>query len=695
MIACLLAFANPLASAGEIVRTPNVEAELVAERAAVAPGETIRIALRQKIRDGWHTYWRNAGDAGEPTRIHWLEVGDAEIGDVIWPLPRRITIDEVITNYGFMGEVLLPMTLTVPADAAPGTDLHLVGHATWLVCEDICIPEDARLSLTLPIEAGSTLRAPKWGRAIEQAVADAPAPSGFDAGLDRVGEAVRLTVASPALGALIAGGDLKNPYFFPYSGAAIDHNAAQPARFAKSGLALDLTPAFGLRDDLVDTPGVLAFEERRAGRWARRGVEIDARPGAAAIGAAVAPPKGAAGRIGVGRALVFAFLGGLILNLMPCVFPVLSIKALGVAQRAHEEGGALRRHGLLFLAGVMFSFLALAGALLALKAAGSAIGWGYQLQTPVVIAGLALLFFAIGLNLLGFFDIGTRLQGAGGRLTAAGGDTGAFFTGVLAVVVASPCTAPFMGAAVGFAVVQPALIAMSVFALLGLGLAAPFVALSFAPGLAGLLPRPGPWMVRVKQFLSIPMFATVAWLVWVLDVQAGGAAVAALAAMAALAVAVWLGRTGRRAAAAVAIAAALTATAATAMLGRGGRSDAAVALSQTAWSPEKVAALRAAGRPVFVDFTAAWCITCQYNKRTVLTRPDVARAFEKYDVAFLTADWTARDPVIAETLLAHGRSGVPLYLVYPPGEDGEPIVLAPLLTEGRVIEAVADVAGRR
>jgi thiol:disulfide interchange protein DsbD len=395
--------------------------------------------------------------------------------------------------------------------------------------------------------------------------------------------------------------------------------------------------------------------------------------------------------------LLGAVIGGLILNLMPCVFPVLFIKALGFAKRAHDAPGEVRRHGLVFLAGVLSTFLLLAGALIGLKAAGQQVGWGFQLQDPVFVAALALLMFTIGLNLMGAFEIGGGLQNLGSGLAAKGGDIGAFFTGVLAVVVATPCTAPFMAGAVGFALAQPAWASLAVFAALGVGLALPFVALSFAPGLLRLLPKPGPWMDTLKQLFAFPMFLTAVWLVWTLAQQSGAAGVGlVLLAMTALGFGVWVlratsGRTGvgawvGRGAAALFVIAALAGVA-----GQRGAVPAAEAASlaaveEAAWSPEKVASLRAEGKSVFVDFTAAWCITCQFNKRVALTVLEVQAAFAAKNVVFLTADWTNRDDVIAAELERHGRSGVPLYLLY--GPSGEPMILPQLLTPDIVIAAV-------
>lgn len=727
-----LGLASPVAGAeGAVVKTDNVEARLVAERNGVAPGETIHVALHKIIRPRWHTYWRNPGDAGEPTRIEWTLPEGFSAGDIVWPLPKAIQLEGVLTNYGFEGALVLPVPITAPKDLAAGEAVTLKAFASWLVCEDICIPEEAELAITLQALEAPGAPDARWAKPIAAVLAATPRDEGFQAGLSRQGEAVRLAVAHPSLAAAIAEDRLRKPAFFPYLGTVIDHNAPQPAALRGAGLALDLKHGFALEKELVAVAGALVFEEKGESGWSRRGVEITATPGADPLDGAAAPaqaPPGGGARaasgadapgpakpLGGGPArsffdggggllgyLIGAFLGGLLLNLMPCVFPVLSIKALSLVNKAHGAPAAARAQGLAFLAGVLATFLGLAGALLAFKAAGAQIGWGFQLQSPVVVALLALVMFAIGLNLLGWFEIGASVQGMGAGLAAQGGLAGAFFTGVLAVAVAAPCTAPFMAGALGFALVQPAPVALAVFAALGLGLAAPFVLLAFAPALGRMLPRPGAWMVRFKEILAFPMLGAAAWLVWVLAEGRSGAmgVAAALAAMLAFAFAVWLFKTTAQARGAwpilgragglAGIAAALALAAAPAALAP--TAAAAAGAAAGVWSPDKVAQLRAEGKAVFVDFTAAWCITCQVNKKIALETKRVQAAFAAKGVTFLTADWTDRDPVIAAALSEHGRSGVPLYLLYP-AAGGEPMVLPQLLTEGLVIDAIERAAG--
>ena len=661
----------------------NVQAQLVSSRAAIAPGETFTVALRQSIRPGWHTYWRNPGDSGIPTSLKWSLPKGFTAGEIEWPAPREIKV-ETLVNYGYEGEVLLPVELTAPKDAAGVA--HLTAHALWLVCADICIPEETDLALDMPLRAQGA-DDPVWAPKLAAARAAIPKPAPIDASLVKRGNAWALDLAGGPLAPLLSARAIRAPAFFPFAGDAIDHAAPQKPRVAVDGVELMLTAA--PNSDLGAGPlvGVVTFEKKTEAGWTPAGYQISAKPAAAS-----AADGSGATSLGLIAALGFALLGGVILNLMPCVFPVLSMKALALARTDPHEA---RRHGAFFLGGVMATFIALAGLLIALQAAGAEIGWGFQLQEPLVVAALGLLFFAIALNLLGAYEIGGTAQGLGAGLASRGGDAGAFFTGALAVVAATPCTAPFMGAALGFAATQPALISLGVFAALGLGFALPFVLIGTAPPLRRLIPKPGPWMDAFKQFLAFPMFAAAIWLVWVLTQQAGAnGLLAMLAAFLGFGFAVWaVRRLKNRVSRWTAIVAGVVV-----ILGAGVgvahavATGAAVAarpgtLAAELWSPARVADLRAAGTPVFVDFTAAWCVTCQVNEQVALDTPDVARAFAKRGIVYLRADWTKRDGEIAAALKEHGRVGVPLYLFYPAGASA-PKILPQLLTPGIVLDAV-------
>lgn len=683
-----------------VVKTENVEARLVADVEAAAPGSVIHVALVQTIRPGWHTYWRNPGDSGEATGISWSLPQGWTADAIIWPKPEIFRLGP-LANYGFKDTVILASALTVPADAAPGTIARVEAAATWLVCEEICIPEEGTLSLAVPVAAQSRPDG-DWGARIAQTIAAAPRPISAEARFTPATGAPVLSVTGAGLGGA------KAAHFFPYSGTLIDHAAPQSLRTGAEGLALTLkdAPVAAPLDPGAPVEGLLVWTDAQGREQAGVITAQVGDPLAATADRAVAQAAGAAAGASAGgltalSALLFAFLGGLILNLMPCVFPVLSLKALGFAQKAHAEAGAIHRQGLFFLAGVMATFLALAGALIGLQAAGQAIGWGFQLQSPPVVIGLAVVMFLIGLNMLGAFEVGGGFMNAGGALAQKGGDAGAFFTGALAVIVASPCTAPFMGGALAFAAVQPPAVALGVFAALGLGFAAPFVALSFAPGLLKRLPKPGLWMDRFRQALAFPMFGAAIWLAWVATVQAGpSGALAVLAAMLAAGFAVWLfrvteGGDGLLKAAwrGVGVLAALLVFGFGANAARPVAAEAAAsstaegALEKTAWSPEALARLRAEGKPVFVNFTAAWCVTCKVNEATTLTQASVVEAFEQAGVVYLEADWTNRNAEIASALAEHGRNGVPLYLYYAPGAS-EPQILPQVLTAGLVQQAV-------
>lgn len=697
----------------QTVRTENVETEIVSARAAVAPGETVTLVLRQKIRPGWHIYWLNPGDSGEPTRLTWSLPPGFAAGPLLHPAPRIERLGP-ITTYVHDGEVLYPLALQVPADAQVGVTATLSVKATWLVCDEICIPEEGALRVSLPVraEGRDDTRGSKLAEEAVAALPEGATQLGFDFA---AGETIRLAfpqtgAGANAITAAIDARRLRNPVYFPYAQSLIDHAAPQKTVIGDGAVRFEIPLSLSFNSADAKGEGLLVAEIEEGGRWSRRAFMFGAPPGegplpdaAAARWAGEAPLNSAPPEVRRSAAaidfigyILAAFVGGLILNIMPCVFPVLSIKALSLAGGAHA--GTARRHGLLFLAGVMATFLAFAVALIGLKSAGMAVGWGFQLQEPGLIAALALLFFALGLNLIGAFEIGGGLQNVGGGLADRGGDVGAFGTGALAVVAATPCTAPFMATALGWAATQSPAASLTVFAGLGLGFAAPFTLLSFAPGLQKLMPKPGVWMDRAKQFLAFPMFAAAVWLVWVLSVQTGAMGTLSLLSLfVAFAFVVWAWRQGAiwRVIALVTLLG-VAVVAWRPMTTVISTTAPAKAENAEAWSPERLAELRASGAPVFVNFTAAWCVSCKANEIVALSQPVVKKAFAAGGVAYLKADWTARDPVIAAELAAHGRSGVPLYLYYAPGA-AEPVVLPQLLTERTVLNAIgaAGVAARK
>lgn len=682
--------------------TVRIEAELVSMNAWAAPGSTAIVAIRQQIEPGWHTYWRNPGDSGGATTLDWTLPTGAVAGDILWPVPEPQRLQSLM-NYGYSGEVFLPVPIEIPADARAGTTLPLVVRALFLVCSaEMCVPDELTLRLDLPIRDGAAPLDGRHGAAIQRVVETAPRPAGIEARVSLTGGSLILS----AVGGPLAGSAPSEAAFFPFESGTIQHAAAQVGERGPQGLTLTLAAGGRLTSAGLTGPvaGVLVTDQ---GAW-----EIEATPGPAPAGAtgdgALRQWAGEGSRApssswtGFAQAMVFALIGGLILNLMPCVFPILAMKAASLAGSAHDPAEA-RRDGLAFLAGVLASFLVLAGALLLLRAGGQALGWGFQLQSPAVIAILALLMLAVGLNLSGVFHVGAGAQGLAGSgpLGRAPGGVGAFFTGVLAVVVAAPCTAPFMAVALGAALLMPAPMALAVFLMLGLGLALPYLAVSLSPGLLRRMPRPGPWMDRLKGVLAFPMYGAALWLVWVFSRQVAGEGLALLlAAGLLLGLGLWLAGAaqsdraeGRRglvsiaaAGLALAMAVALTAVAA--------RSPAAMASSSSEttlpsapWSQAAVAQAQAEGRPVLVNFTADWCVTCKINERAALSSPRVAEAMRAANVVYLVGDWTRRDDAITAELERHQRSGVPLYLLYAPG-DQTPRILPQLLTEGVVIDAL-------
>ena len=582
------------------------------------------------------------------------------------------------------------MPVEIPASAAAGQSASLAAKVDYLVCAEVCVPGTANLSLSLPVTAGAPPADPVHGPLITAALAAAPKPAGLTAAFQHAPGKLTLAVAGPPL----TGKADADAYFYPYDDTLIDQAKPQAVERGPQGLTLTLAPgqAFG--------PGGTA-PTKAIGVLVADGAayEVTATPGPAPAGAAGLGAPQHAGGLGLPLAVVFAFLGGLILNLMPCVFPILAMKAASLA-----KSGGDRPEALAFLAGVVATFAVLGGALVFARAAGQAVGWGFQLQSPLVVAVLSLIMLAAALNLSGLFEVGTSAQGLGSGIAARGRLAGAALTGALAVVVAAPCTAPFMGPALGFALTQSPVMALAVFLALALGFAAPYVALACIPALAKRLPRPGAWMDGLRKALAFPMYAAAAWLLWVFAQQTGAMALARLLAAAVLlALCAWLfGVAQRRRAVTGPAVLPAAASAISLFLAAGavaaGPFDSPTAVASTAavqpgelasqpWSPDKLAALRAAGTPVLVNFTAAWCVTCQANEQVAFRSPDVVAAMKRTGAVYLVADWTKRDPTIAKALADQGRIGVPLYLYYAKGA-AEPQVLPQLLTPAIVTSAL-------
>jgi thiol:disulfide interchange protein DsbD len=683
--------------------SPHSDAELVSDVASIQPGTPFTVALRMTMDDGWHSYWTNPGDSGQPTSIEWALPTDFSVGDIQWPYPHRIDAGP-LTSYGYSDEVLLLTEITPPEDLETGTSVTLDGLAEWLICADICLPAEADVSLTLPVRNDAPAPNAQGREAIAAAKAALPKPvSNWTVQATRSEGSYALNVTPPSGWT----GSLEGANFYPDEKAVLDHAAPQPVSKEGGSYLIALQRSEYAAEPAERLTGVLVAPEGTTWEDGVRAMAVDV-PVEDAQNVSAALPSEDGSSTALWWTLLSAFVGGLLLNLMPCVFPVLSVKILGFAKQGGDDERTIRRHGLVFGVGVLVSFWVLAGALLALRAAGSEIGWGFQLQSPLFVALMTMLFFGIGLNLLGVFEIGNQIMNWGGRMERSANDTysGSFLSGVLATVVATPCTAPFMGAALGVALTLSAAGSLLVFTALGAGMAAPYVALSMTPSLLQRLPKPGAWMETLKQVLAFPMFAAAVWLLWVFGQQTGPSGMALLLfGLLLLSLAGWmLGRWSalqsstrtRVITRTVAVLSLIGALVVSVMGTQSARPANAASTATTqdaewqAFSPETVEQLRAEGRPVFIDFTAAWCLTCQVNKRTALSSAAVQQAAREKNVALVRADWTNRDPAITRALESHGRSGVPVYVLYK-GDGSEPELLPEILTEQIVLDALADI----
>lgn len=685
------AFAQP---GKAVVSTDRVRAELLAHAPeGIEPGKPVWVGLQIRHQPEWHTYWKNPGDSGLPTELQWTLPAGIEAGEIAWPVPKKIPVGP-LANYGYENTVLLPVPLTVTPAFKPSLfgDAEIRLKATWLVCQKECIPEEGSFVLKLPARSTTAANAAEF-----QAAWDAqpkPLPAGGEVRV--AGDTLQVSLSG-----LPAAARGKSLEFFPETGEVIEP-AGRWTQAWKGDLWTASVPLSPHRTKSPESFPLVVAEGSHG--WRSEAKVVGTWPVVAA--AATVPPAlqealqrnaaaPAAPSTGFLAALLGALLGGLVLNLMPCVFPVLAIKVVGFAKQADDQ----RRHrigGLAYTAGVIVSFAALGVVLLALRAAGEQLGWGFQLQSPVVVAALAALFTLIALNFAGVFEFGSMLPDRVATMQARHPVADAFLTGVLAVAIASPCTAPFMGASLGLAISLPPLEAIAIFLALGLGMALPYLLASWVPAVARWLPRPGAWMETFRRLMAFPMFATVAWLVWVLGQQSGiDGAGALLALLVAMSMVVWALTLRGRARVALA-SVALAGLALVAWSTGGAITRPAPALTAAAaldgwqpWTPERVQSLVAAGQPVFVDFTAAWCVTCQYNKKTTLSRADVLGDFKAGNYTLLRADWTRRDPAITAALAQLGRNGVPVYVVYRPGRA--PVVLSEVLGVDEVRAAIGSL----
>ena len=697
-----LVFASPAAwpLSGNVVTNNNVKAHLVSEVGAIAPGQSFWVALELNIRDGWHTYWRNPGDSGQATTLRWQLPLGFTVGDIVWTTPHRFEIPPLI-NYGYAKHAVHLVKLTAPKDLKAGMPIALSAKAGWLVCSDVCIPEDADLKLNLPVTTQAGAVDPAEATLFTAARSELPGPEPA-ATTARIRDGQLVIALGHEWGATLS--QIKSLAFFPYDEGGIEY--AAPQTLVRTKDALELVMKLGDRPPQAGIiRGVLVATEQSGSDAVTVPLEIAANLSGPAAGTDNRRPAAS-----VLLLLLFAVLGGVILNLMPCVFPVLSIKAIDLVEQAKKHPAAVRIKGLVFTAGVVSSMLCLAAVLLTLRAGGQQIGWGFQLQSPLFVTLLVYLLLAVGLNLSGVFEVGGGLSGVGDGLTQGDSYRASFFTGVLTTLVATPCTAPFMAFAVGAALTQPPIIALCIFAALGLGLALPYLLLSCAPWMRRALPKPGAWMDTLKQVFAFPIYASAAWLLWVLAQQTSSIGLgAALAGAILISLAAWAYQKSKSSSAGGRVAALVTASFAVllALVLPARFTDVAMAASGVAasgvhaadeWQPydaAQVSQLNAAGRPLLLNFTASWCLTCLVNERNAFADSRVLEVFRSKGVTLMKGDWTNRDPAITRALAAFGRAGVPLYVVYnsKPGSS-EPILLPQLLTASVVQSAFADTPGR-
>lgn len=667
LLAALFLLTSP-AIAQEIPASPIAKAQLLIHAPSVKAGQPIRAGVLFTLPPGWHIYWQNPGDSGIPTALNWTLPEGITAGDIQWPTPERIDTSGII-NYGYGEKVILSADLMPERDGLQG-DISV--QADWLVCKEICIPESATLTATLPTSS------PQAQLLLDEVKTHLPLLLPAKASYRRTGSSVELTFPAATAPQELRDGALVQ--WFPIEDGIMRNAGATKFTCDNTG-DCTLTFAQGASDPVEIWHGILILQATPDADI--QSYRIDALHGEDT--SAPTPPSAAPdSALPLLVALAFAFLGGLLLNIMPCVLPILSLKALALAKKSGSEQRAAQAQGLAYTLGVIASFLAIAGVMLVLKTAGASIGWGFQLQQPEVIAGLALLMLLVALNLLGQFELPVLL---GSAQTDQHSRRGAFFTGALAVAVATPCTAPFMAPAIGATLTLGTPQTLLVFAAIGLGMAAPFLLISLWPAARRLLPTPGVWMLRFKQFLAFPMLATGAWLLWVLVQINGIGGIQIL--MAAALMAAWLlwwahgtlrhlSKTLLRLLAAVIVLWGILAQPPALSPAAPNRGE--------AFSAERLAALRAEGRPVFVDATAAWCLTCKINERVALENATTKALFAEKNIALLIADWTTRDAAITDYLASFGRNGVPLYVYYP--TNAEPVVLPQLLTPALVQETL-------
>jgi thiol:disulfide interchange protein len=658
----------------------HLSVELVADQQTASVGGNFQAGIYFKLEKEWHIYWQNPGDSGIPPQITWNLQPGVQASSILWPPPSRIEAGPLV-NYGYRDEVLLPVPIQLDSSFHDDS-VHLQGLVRWLVCREVCIPGKANLELTIPVHAGAAVSNPTWAPLFEATAKMLPTPQPSNwklAGtLDKDHFKFSVSGITDKVSAVS---------FFPSAGDEVDHAAPVKIQQSPGAIALTLNRSDRLANDVDHFPGLLVLSDQSGSSHA---FQVDFPLGGAHSASAILPIL----------AVIFsAFVGGLFLNLMPCVFPVLSLKVMSLLKISGQEKSRVRKLGLAYTAGILVSFWILITVLLVLRFTGQQIGWGFQLQSPRFVFVLACVLFAFALNLLGMFEITGSFVGAGNSLANKEGLTGSFFTGVLATLVATPCTAPFMGSAVGFALTQTPFVVFLIFTSLGLGLSAPYLLVSYFPKLGGFLPKPGLWMETFKELMAFLIFGTVIWLAWVLQIQTSAPGLIILmSGFVGIGFAVWLSRRGRAEAyrwLGVLIGILSVFSSCLALRPATSASNLAIGheggLTWEKFSPEKLEEYRAKNEPVFVDFTAAWCVSCQVNELLVFQSEAVKEKLRALGFHLMKADWTNEDPVITKTLASFNRNGVPFYLIYGKGKDVPAVQLPEVINAGLVLNELEKI----
>ncbi|MCC5914361.1 MAG: thioredoxin family protein [Balneolaceae bacterium] len=708
-VALLIAITSLFTTAlsAQPVQNENAELELISENLTIQPGQTFWIGVRMNLRDGWYVYYRNPGDSGMPLMTEWMQDEDFQVGEIEWPYPVWIDVAAGLASYGYYGSELFMMEATAPEDLQPGSEVTLRAEADYLICEKVCIPEYADLELTLRV----TDEEPEYHDAHLDLFSDTRSRLPvvlpyWDASAEVTddGNTILLELTTSEFDLL----DYSEVIYFANEEGEIENANKPQFRVDGNSVIIEMQKSGYKSDDVSRVWGLVYNADGWDEAGSIRAITVDIDLSGDQSIADRSSERDSPIPASMWMILIFAFTGGLILNLMPCVFPILSIKIMNFMQMSGHNPAEVKKHGWVFGLGVLLSFLFLAGLLLGLRAAGQELGWGFQLQTPAFIAFMTFLMFGLGLSLMGVFEIGSSLINVAGKAGNAEGLRGSFFSGVLATVLATPCTAPFMGTALGVAITLPAHTALLIFAMLGVGMAAPYILLSSFPALMKFLPKPGAWMETFKQAMAFPLFATAIWLIWVFGQQAGvDGLTKLLVGLLLLSIAIWIinrwkaykissrARIFSRSVATLLIVGGFFIAASSDPVSTGSEEIAADGFGIT-WEPftqNVVDQHRADGKNIFIDFTAVWCITCKANERIIFSSDRVKNRFEELGFVMVKADWTNRNPEITRALESFGRNGVPLYVIYS-GELDEPMVLPELLTPGIVLDALDRIPNR-